>query len=422
MADAHIGTSAPARILYVENGIGYGGAIICLRHLVRNLDRGRFEPIVVTGKSDLPYRDIAQEALWLPISDRVIDTLGWQRRIRESVFARRAPRLAGLMRWILGRADDVLNFGPYFARLLFSVARTRPALIHANNEPQCNRAALMAGKLFGIPVVCHVRGDYPRPTKALRWLYSLPDQLIAVSRWISQGMADLGVAEERRTCVYDGIELEKLDVHADGRAFRSRHGIGAEEFAVGLIGLLIPWKGQRLFLEAGRKLLERIPNLRLVLVGGTPEVCESYERELRASAAEPAFGGRVIFTGHVSEMAQAYNGLDVVLSASTSPEPLGTVVIEALALGRPLVAPAHGGAAEMIEHGKTGLLFEPGNAEALSSAIYRLYENRHLGRALGHAARDKALRTFAVRRHVDEVQAVYDRLLAPKAQEGESRA
>ena len=422
MASMRIGTSAPARVLYVENGIGYGGAIICLRHLVRNLDRERFEPIVVTGKTDGPYSDVAREARWLPLRDRIVDTLGWQRRIRESAFARTAPRLADLTRWMLGRADDALNFVPYFARLTVTVARTRPALIHANNEPQCNRAALMAGKLLGIPVVCHVRGEYPRQTKVLRWLYSLPDQFIAVSRWISQGMANLGVAEERRTCVYDGIELEKLDMHADGAAFRSRHGIRTDEFVVGLVGLLIPWKGQRLFLEAGRKLIARIPNLRLVLIGGTPQIWQSYERELHTIAADPAFGGRVIFTGHVSEMARVYNGLDVVLSASTSPEPLGTVVIEALALGRPLVAPAHGGAAEMIEDGKTGLLFKPGDAEALESAIFRLYENRHLGRALGHAAREKALRTFAVQRHVEEVQAVYERVLAHRAQGSESRA
>jgi glycosyltransferase involved in cell wall biosynthesis len=401
----------PARILYVENGIGYGGAVICLRHLVRNLDRRRFEPIVVTGKSLAPYQSIAQDATWLPIRDRVLDTLGWQRRIGDSRLKRSFPRLALLAQKALGWLDDLGNFLPFFVRLLFAVVRHRPELIHANNEPMCNRAALIAGRLAGVPVVCHVRGNFGRPNRTLRWLYSLPAHFIAVSRWIADGMAPLGVPAQRSTCVYDGIELESLDRNADGGAFRRRFGIPQDAFAVGLIGLLIPWKGQRLFLEAGRMLIERIPNLRLVIVGGTPEVWADYERELRTMSADAVFKGRVTFTGHVSEMAQAYNGLDVVLSASTSPEPLGTVVIESLALGRALVAPAHGGAAEMIEDDVTGLLFEPGNAVSLAAQILRLHDDPALGERLGRAARERALRTFAVRHHVDQVQAVYERIL-----------
>jgi len=400
-----------ARVLYVENGIGYGGAIICLRHLVRNLDRRRFDPLVVTGKDLEPYRSIGEDATWIPIRDRILDTLGWQRRVAESRLGRTHPRLESLVRKILGRIDDIVNFVPFLARLLFTIAKHRPAIIHANNEPMCNRAALIAGKMSGVPVVCHVRGDYGEPSRVLRWLYSLPSHFIAVSRWISDGMAPLGVPADRRTCIYDGIELEKLDPAAEGVVFRQRFGIPVEAFAVGLIGLLIPWKGQRLFLEAGQTLLGRIPGLYLVIVGGTPEIWAPYERQLRALAADPAFKGRVVFTGHLSEMAQAYMGLDVVVSASTSPEPLGTVVIESLALGRPLVAPAHGGAAEMIEDGNTGLLFRPGDSGHLAEQIHRLHADPGLASRLGRAAREKALRTFAVRRHVEQVQAIYERIL-----------
>jgi len=403
--------SRAARVLYVENGIGYGGAVICLRHLVRNLDRDRFEPIVITGNGAGPYRGIAADATWLPIRDRILDTLGWQRRIKESKFAAAFPGLTTIVRKVLGRLDDAVNFVPFLSRLLFAVARIRPAIIHANNEPMCNRAALLAGALSGIPVVCHVRGDFAAPTRMLRWLYSLPSHFIAVSRWISEGMARLGVPADRRTCIYDGIELQSLDVAASGTPFRQRFSIPEDAFAVGLIGLLIPWKGQRLFLEAGRALLSRIPNLRLVIVGGTPEIWRHYEQELRTLAADAGFAGRVVFTGHIKDMAQVYRALDVVVSASTSAEPLGTMVIESLALGRPLVAPAHGGAAEMVEDGATGLLFPPGNAQALAARILRLHGDGALAKTLGEAARQQAMRLFAVKRHVDEVQAVYERVL-----------
>lgn len=410
MPDAKSGTARPLRVLYVENGIGYGGAVICLRHLVRNLDRSRFEPLVVTGWATEPYRAIADEAKWVPIADRRLDVPGLRRRLESARWIQRVPGLPWLLGQALARADDVVNFLPSFLGLAATIVRERPALIHANNEPLCNRAAVLAGKLFGVPVVCHVRGDQ-RGSRLMRWLYSLPDHFIPVSRWISEGVGALGVPAGKRTYVYDGIELEKLDTGADGGAFRDRYGVPREAFAVGLVGLLIPWKGQKLFLEAGRQLLERIPNLYLLIVGGTPEECRDYERELREAAADTVFGGRVRFTGHVSDMAQAYLGLDVVVSASTSPEPLGTVVIESLALGRPLVAPNHGGAVEMIDHERTGLLFTPGDARALAGAIQRFHDDPALGVRLGRAAREKALRTFSVQEHVARVQAIYERLL-----------
>ena len=65
--------SRPRRVLYVENGIGYGGAIICLRHLVRNLDPARYDAMVVTGRGEPLYRDIANETTWKHIPDRRIE-------------------------------------------------------------------------------------------------------------------------------------------------------------------------------------------------------------------------------------------------------------------------------------------------------------------------------------------------------------
>ncbi len=400
----------PRRILFVENGIGYGGAIICLRHLVRNLDRTRYLPIVVTGRDDTPYLGIADEARWVPIRDRHLDTARIKRRLSTAAWLQRSGPLRWLVYQVLGRLDDVLNFLPFFLRLLWLAVRERPALIHVNNEPLCNRAAVFVGRLLGIPVVAHVRGDL-RESRLVRWLYSLPTHFIPVSNWVSANIGRLGVPALKRTVIYDGIELDKLDVNADGSQFRRRHGIPASAFAVGLVGLLIPWKGQRLFLEAGRMLLREIPGAWLVIVGGTPDECVEYEAELRALAQAPEFAGRVVFTGHVADMPGTYNGLDVVVSASTSPEPLGTVVIESMALGRPLVAPDHGGALEMVEHGKTGLLFRAGDARALADAIVALEADRSLGARLGQAARLHALKTFAVDLHAARVQAVYDSVL-----------
>ncbi len=408
----------PRTVVYVENGIGYGGAAICMRHLVRNLDPARYRPLVVTGRTGPEYEDIGAEADWRHIPDRHVDVVGMRRRLADSGWLDR-PLAGPLLNQLLARLDDVANFLPFFLGLLWTSWRARAALVHANNEPLCNRAALLVARVLRIPAVQHVRGEQSG-SRMMGWSYSLPDHFIPVSHWISEGIGRLGVPGERRTVIYDGIELDALPLDTDRMAFRRRHGLAADDFVVGLVGLLIPWKGQELFLDAARRLAGLDPKLRMAIIGGTPDDCQAYEQRLRQRVREEGLEDRVLFTGHESNMPEVYNSLDVVVSASTSPEPLGTVVIESLALGRPLVAPAHGGAKEMAEHERTALLFRPGDADDLARCIRRLHDDPELGLRLGAAAREHALATFAVETHAERVQAVYDRLLEP-ARDGVSR-
>lgn len=401
---------AGTRVLYVENGIGYGGAIICLRHLVRNIDRDRFEPMVITGLGDPKYQEIALEAAWKHIPDKRVDVISLKRHLAAVRWPDAMPGLRWLLNQVLSRLDDVANFLPSLLQTLWTVGRFRPALIHVNNEPLCNRAAVLAGKLLRVPVVAHVRGDQ-KGSPMMHSLFKLPNYFIAVSQWVSESIGRVGIPASKRTYIYDGIELDKLDLHADGAAFRRHHGIAEKAFVVGLVGLLIPWKGQRLFLEAALQLLPQMPDAVFAIVGGTPDECAYFEAELRLRSAQPDLQGRVVFTGHVSGMASVYNGLDIVLSASTSPEPLGTVVIEAMTMARPLIAPNHGGAVEMVEHDKTGLLFKAGDAPDLAESILRVYRDPGLGRRLGQAARAHALAVFAVTEHVRQVQGVYEQVL-----------
>lgn len=398
------------RILYVENGIGYGGAIICLRHLVRNLDRNKFEPMVITGLTGPQYREIATEAIWKHIPDRRLDVVSMKRWLQTASWPNAVPGLRWVMNQFLARLDDLANFLPAFLKTLWMVQRFKPDLIHVNNEPLCNRAAIFSGKLLGVPVVAHVRGDQ-RGSILMHPFYKMPVYFIAVSRWVSDSIGRLGVPPEKRTYIYDGIELQKLNMAADCRAFRRQHAIPDDAFVVGLVGLLIPWKGQTLFIEAVRQLRQDMPDAIFAIVGGTPEECQAYEATLRKLAEQPDLKDRVMFTGHVTNMAAVYNGLDVVVSASTSPEPLGTMIIEAMTMARPLLAPDHGGAVEMIEHGKTGLLFKPGDASDLAEKIRTLYHDPALREHLGQSARAHALRTFSVEEHVRKIEDVYRKLL-----------
>lgn len=407
-------TKTSKKILYVENGIGYGGAIICLRHLVRNLDRARFTPMIVTGRTGPQYREIANEAHWQHIADRHLDTVTAQRKTDAAAWVDNVPGLRFILNQVLARADDLFNFLPFFLHLLWTTRRFKADLIHANNEPLCNRAALLVGKVLRIPTLCHVRGQQDG-TRLMQWAYSLPDHFTPVSHWVAKSIQHkLGVPDGKITVIYDGLELDNLDPSISGQPFRQQHHLNDADFAVGLVGLLIPWKGQEIFLDAAKQLKDTLPHLKMFIIGGTPDDCTAYEAMLKARVKSEGLSTTVIFTGHISDMPAVYNGLDAVVSASTSPEPLGTVVIESMALGRPLIGPNHGGAAEMMQHQTTGLLFEHGSATALAQQIQRLYQQPELAQTLGANARRHALATFAVTTHVEHMQSLYAQLLKTK--------
>lgn len=399
------------KILYVENGIGYGGAIICLRHLVRNLDRTRYLPMVVTGRTGPQYEEIAHEALWKHIPDRHIDIVGWRVKASSIKWLTERPLLRFCVNQLIARADDLCNFLPFFLQLLWTAWRFKADLIHANNEPLCNRAALLVAKILGIPSISHVRGD-PGSLHSVHWTYSLPDHFISVSHWVANGMTGrLNVPTEKISVVYDGIDLDKLNLSADDTLFRQQFNISKDAFAVGLVGLLIPWKGQHVFIDAAKLLKNEIPNLKMLIIGGTPDDCIDYENELKKRVADEHLTDTICFTGHISDMPNVYKGLDIVVSASTSPEPLGTVVIEAMAMGCALIVPNHGGGAEMVEHDKTGLHFKSKEAASLAESILTMYKNPKVAQQLGHQAKAKALSTFSIDHHTQQIEKIYQNQL-----------
>jgi glycosyltransferase involved in cell wall biosynthesis len=175
-----------------------------------------------------------------------------------------------------------------------------------------------------------------------------------------------------------------------------------------LPGRLARWKGQRVLIDA-LAVLGRT-DLRCVIVGAE-QGHTGYRRELEARIRRHGLGAVVGIAEHCDDMAAAYMLVDVVVSASTDPEAFGRVVVEAQAMGRPLVATAHGGAGETVLDGETGWLVPPGDAPALAAALAQALaldpaaRERMARRAIAHAranfGRDEmCARTLAVYREL----------------------
>ena len=173
--------------------------------------------------------------------------------------------------------------------------------------------------------------------------------------------------------IHRGVNLDRFD---PSKVTAERVAVLANEWRLGdglplvmLPGRLTRWKGQAMFIEAIGNLARR--DIRCLVVGGDQGRTE-YRQELENLVNKKDLGEIVRIVDHCDDMPAAYMLTDVVVSASTDPEAFGRIVVEAQALGRPVVASDHGGARETVIEGETGWLFPPGDVTALTGALEKV--------------------------------------------------
>jgi hypothetical protein len=224
----------------------------------------------------------------------------------------------------------------------------------------------------------------------------LPAKLvITVSRGTDLAQRRLRPAR-RTTVVYPAVDTARFDAEriGDTRAVRRRLGLPEDGQIFGSVGRLNSWKGFHFLLDAVPRVLERHPDATMVLVGGAHDLEPQYAAQLRDQAARLGQNGRVLLVGEQPNPEQWMQTMDVFVHTSKD-EPFGMVVIEAMALGKPVVAAAEGGPTEIITPEIDGLLSPHGDPRALSAAIVRYLDDPGLRAAIGQAARARAA-DFAV--------------------------
>jgi glycosyltransferase involved in cell wall biosynthesis len=256
-----------------------------------------------------------------------------------------------------------------------------------------------AAMLAGVPCVWFQAGT-PRPDWLDRASTLLPARgVIVVSRAAAAAQARVWPAR-RQWLVYPGASLDAFDSSRlpSPLAMRLKLGLAGTGPLIGMAGRLQRWKGMHLFISAMAQIRASHPEARAVIVGGAHETEPQYGAEHRAQAHALGLDDAVIFAGFQPNVAEWMQAMDVVVHASDR-EPFGIVVVEAMALGKPVVAGAAGGPAEIIADGETGLLTPYGDTGSLARAVARYLDDRAFAARVGAAARARAAvfddRTFA---------------------------
>ena len=187
---------------------------------------------------------------------------------------------------------------------------------------------------------------------------------------------------------------------------------------VGLVGRLTRWKGQHIFLEAAAQVRRQFPETKFQIIGSAMFGEESYEQEIRSLSRGLALEDCVEFTGFRNDVPRLVDKLEILVHASTTGEPFGQVITEAMLAAKPVIATRGGGVPEIVQHGTTGLLVPMGDAGAMADAICAILSNPDLARAMGKAGRERALQHFTVEKTVPHLEAIFHRVLSGNTDDG----
>lgn len=297
--------------------------------------------------------------------------------------------------------------------LIRLVRREKVDIIHAHGYGACTWGRL-AGLLLGIPVIVHERCNYstvPFPQRLVEWLLApLTHYAFAVSestrrftiekRYIKAGAV---------TTLYNGILLDRLPKADPGWVKETRAALGAtgNQLVIGMVGRLEAQKGHADALLAFQAVAREFPAARLWIVGdGT------LESEIRSRIDALGLKESVLMLGYRADARQLMQCFDVMLFASHH-EGTPNTLYEALALGRTCVASMADGLGEILEEGKTALLFAPGDVDAMARQLKRVLANELLRKSLAEQALLRA-QDFDGMRCVRTMEATYDTIMKKK--------
>ncbi len=316
------------------------------------------------------------------------------------------------------------------ARRIEEVAKIeKPALLHAHSPVLNVLAALWVGRKLGIPVVYEIRafwedaavdhGTYSEGSLKYRMVRSLEtracrkaSQIAVLCNGIKNDLIQRGIPEEKLTIVFNGINPEDFRPLDPDEGLAKSLGVGSRK-VLGFVGSFYRYEGLDLLVKAFAKMCETRDDIVLLLVGGGDK-----EKELREQVEKMSLQGKVIIPGRFPQekIPGIYSLIDILVYPRYSMRLTELVTplkpLEAMAMGKPLVASDIGGHRELIQNESTGLLFRPGDVCALVRTLQRLLDDAGLRGKLAVQGNDWVRKNHTWSKTTAVYSTIYARALA----------
>ncbi|HRR99125.1 MAG TPA: glycosyltransferase [Candidatus Sumerlaeia bacterium] len=280
-------------------------------------------------------------------------------------------------------------------------------LIHAHDAHAHTLAWLATMRRPDIKVVVSRRVDFPvggNLISALKY-QSKRIHYIAISNGVKEAMIRGGVPNERIDIVHSGVDPRRFEGIRKGMVFRKEYGIQEDEIFIGNVAALTDHKGQIYLIEAAPYVLERFPRARFLIMG-EGELRPLLQRKIQ----ELNLKGKVVLTGHISNIGEAYASMDL-FALSSHLEGLCTAVVDAMLMGVPVVATRTGGVPDVVLDGECGLLAQPRNPKALGECIVRLLSDKDMQSRFIERGKARVQELFTAEKMIQGTIKVYEKLL-----------
>lgn len=376
-------------ILYLHAGAEMYGADKILLELVTGLDKSKFHPIVV-----LPNDGI--------LKDKLIENGIETYVVHYPILRRKYFNLKGIINYGLsyfGKSNEIVKL----------LKNKKIDIIHANTTAVLEGIYLK--KKLKCKLIWHVHEIILKPAiinKTISYLIGrYADKCVAVSKAVKKHLIDSKfVDEDKVEVIYNGVDTERFNPNVENKYLYKEWNIPDEAIKVGMIGRVNAWKGQNDFLDAAEGLLKKYSNLYIFIVGSAFAGEEWRVDELKKKIADSQNKDRIIFSEFRTDTPEIHSFFDILVLPSTNPDPLPTVVLEAMGCGTPVVGYNHGGVTEMVINGETGLLAEVKNSKDLGRKIQQALESDY--KLMGQKARDRAVKNFSEYSFINNFSKVYD--------------
>jgi L-malate glycosyltransferase len=392
-----VSAARPQTVLLLDTGNEWGGGTNSMIELLKRAARSRFR-FVCCFYTD--YRKGAGDTLTCTLANLGIEThvLPPLSQPRSAKLLKEVLRVAffwsrALRRRALWYVDRHWRIEPRARQIANLASKIAAELLYLNNQPSSNFEGYLAARLARLPAVQHCRIDSELLPAEATIVNETASAVICVSEGVLESMAAQGIRRELLSCVYNGIDVSEVS--------KVKAALVSDKFTIGTVGNLMPRKSIHHLLQAAA----RLKNLgetgfRVLIVGDGTE-----RKRLETLVASEHLHEEVEFLGFLEEPLPVMAAMDVFVFCSQK-EGFPRVVLEAMALGKPVVSSEVVGPAEAVDEGTTGFLYPYGDVGKLAVLLIGLKRDASLRQRLGTAARERVQRLFSIDHYVSGVSRV----------------
>ena len=387
-------------ILYLDASRSLYGASRALLTLLENIDRTQVTPYVV-------------------LANDVEDDMRLCAELRRLHILYREYPLAVLRRQKYLNPRGAVIIGGSLVRSVWFLRRIirkyEIDLVQTNTSTILSGAAVAA--IERVPHVWHVHEIFRQLEGKIltRMLGALSSRVVVPSDATAHNLLLYNPRLKRKLDVIkNGIDASPFRTVSqdDIDHLRREWSIGQEERVVGMVGRIGMWKGEEQFIEMARLVCQHQDNVRFVIVGGTFRHHEEHMARLQSLIETNGLGSRVLLVGPRNDIPVVLNLFNVLVHLPVRPEPFGLVAIEAMSAGKPVVAAATGGLAEIVVDGSTGFLVPPGDTSSAAERVLALLDNDPLREQMGQAGSNRVDAEFSSAAYAARFERLYQTLAA----------